>query len=136
VKIKIKRRLRTATSEQWALFNLDTIDDSGQPESAGKIDIHYDEEMVFLTVLLWSEFTASLDEAAVQSIIDELVDEVTEPVGVPAEYSLDFFTPSFADYKFLTNYEDDDDDDDDDDEEWDEDSDGQPGERNGNSPWK
>lgn len=129
MRLRIKRRIRTADSEQWTLFDADTLDESGQPQNIGKLDLHYDTEMVYVTLLIWSEFTSDLQEATVKTIIDDIIEEVTEPIGVPADYSLDFFSPSISEYKFFTNYEDDFEDDDDDDDE-DEDK---KVERNGNS---
>ena len=38
-------------------------------------------------------------------IIEDLLDEMIEPIGVPADYSLDYFSPSLESYKFLTNFE-------------------------------
>ncbi|NWJ45074.1 MAG: hypothetical protein HXX08_04260 [Chloroflexi bacterium] len=131
MRIKIKRRVRTSSSEQWALFDADVMDENEQPTNIGKADVHYDPEMVFVTMLLWSEFTETLDETTVQQVIDEIMDEITEPVGAAADFSLDFFTPSLKDYKFQTSLEDE--------EEWDEaeeeEEDEEPHERNGKNPW-
>ena len=117
MKIKIKRRIRTSSSEQWRLFNADEMDDTGSPKNIGLVDIHYDPEMIYMTLLLWSEFAETLEEDSVQRIIDDIVEEVTEPIGVPVDYSLDYLSPSLNSYKYQTNVEDDEDDEDEDAEE-------------------
>ncbi len=131
MRIKIKRRIRTANSEQWSLFNTEELDDTGEPSNIGKVDIHYDPDMIYVTLLLWSEVTEELEETTIQRIIDDIIDEVTEPVGVPADYSLEFFTPSLSSYRFKTNYEEEEDLEDEEDEEGEEDYE----ERNGQAKW-
>lgn len=123
MKLRIRRRIRTSNSEQWTLFDLDQRDDQGDPQNIGKLDLHYDTEMIYGTLLLWSEFIEFLDEGTVRLMVDDLLEEITEPVGVPSDYSLDYFTPSLASYKFYTNYDEDFDDDEDFEEDDDEDED-------------
>ena len=106
MRLRVTRRIRTPNSEQWTLFDADRRDVQGDMENIGKMDLHYDEELVYCTLLLWKEFIANLGEETVQAIVDDLMDEATAPIGVPALYSLDFFTPSLGDYKFYTNDED------------------------------
>lgn len=123
MRLRITRRIRTTTSEQWTLYDADRRNTQGEMENIGKLDLHYDEDMMYATLLLWNEFTSSIGEDATQAIVDDLMDEATAPIGVPALYSLDFFTPTLSEYKFFTNdedldsFDDDDDDDDEDDDE-------------------
>ncbi|MBN9387796.1 MAG: hypothetical protein J0I20_07100 [Chloroflexi bacterium] len=117
MRLRVTRRIRTSNSEQWTLFDADRRDVQGDMENIGKMDLHYDDELVYCTLLLWKEFVANLGEETVQAIVDDLMDEATAPIGVPALYSLDFFTPSLGDYKFYTNDEDYNDDEDEDEEE-------------------
>ncbi len=123
MRLRVTRRIRTATSEQWTLYDAERRDAQGELENIGKMDLHYDEEMVYATLLLWNEFVAEVGEDTTKAIIDDLMDEATAPIGVSALYSIDFFTPSLQEYKFYTNdedideFEDDDDDDDDDEDE-------------------
>jgi hypothetical protein len=107
MKLRIKRRIRTADSEQWTLYDADTLDETGQAQTIGKIDLHYDTEMVYATLLIWSEVVSDLQEATIKKIVDDIIEEIIEPIGVAEDYSLDFFTPSINDYKFYTNYDDD-----------------------------
>jgi hypothetical protein len=143
MRLRVTRRIRTANSEQWTLFDADRRDTQGDMENIGKMDLHYDEELVYCTLLLWKEFIANLAEENVQAIVDDLMDEATAPIGVPALYSLDFFTPSLSDYKFVTNdedYEEDEDEEDEDEEDEEEEDDEEaakdtkPG-SNGRSVW-
>jgi len=117
MRLRVTRRIRTSNSEQWTLFDADRRDVQGDMENIGKMDLHYDDELVYCTLLLWKEFVANLGEETVQAIVDDLMDEATAPIGVPALYSLDFFTPRLGDYKFYTNDEDYNDDEDEDEEE-------------------
>ena len=117
MRLRVTRRIRTSNSEQWTLFDADRRDVQGDMENIGKMDLHYDDELVYCTLLLWKEFVANLGEETIQAIVDDLMDEATAPIGVPALYSLDFFTPSLGDYKFYTNDEDYNDDEDEDEEE-------------------
>jgi len=116
MRLRIKRRIRTATSEQWTLFDAERRDAQGEMENIGKMDLHYDEEMVYATLLLWNEFVSVVGEDTTRAIVDDLMDEATAPIGVSALYSIDFFTPSLQEYKFYTNDEDFDEDDDDEEE--------------------
>jgi len=113
MRLRIKRRIRTASSEQWTLFDAERRDAQGEMENIGKMDLHYDEEMVYATLLLWNEFVSVVGEDTTRAIVDDLMDEATAPIGVSALYSIDFFTPSLQEYKFYTNDEDFDEDDED-----------------------
>jgi hypothetical protein len=138
MRLRIKRRIRTATSEQWTLFDAERRDAQGEMENIGKMDLHYDEDMVYATLLLWNEFVSVVGEDTTRAIVDDLMDEATAPIGVSALYSIDFFTPSLQDYKFYTNDEDFDEDEDEDytaeDEEDDEDEE-RPGGNGVKSAW-
>ncbi|HEX2909748.1 MAG TPA: hypothetical protein VH186_03000 [Chloroflexia bacterium] len=132
MRLRITRRIRTANSEQWTLYDADRRDVSGQMENIGKLDLHYDEEMVYGTLLLWNEFVSNIGEESTQAIIDDLMEEATGPIGVSATYSLDFFSPSLSDYKFYTNDEEYEEEEEEDEE--DEDEESGPG-SNGRSNW-
>ena len=133
MRLRIKRRIRTSTSEQWTLFDVDGLDEKGEPTNVGKMDIHYDPDMIYATLLLWTEFVGDLQESTVENIINDLVEEMIEPVGIPGDYCLDFFTPSLANYKFLTNLDEDEEDDEDEDD-WDDEEDEKPA-RPGGAHW-
>jgi hypothetical protein len=118
MRLKITRRLRTEQSEQWTLYDADRRTADGDFENVGKMDVHYTDDMAFVTLLLWSEFVDLIGDEVTQSIVTDLLDEVTSPIGVPTSYSLDYFSPSLSQYKFMTNDDlDIEDDDEEDDEE-------------------
>ena len=59
--LKFKRLVRTSSSEQYALFDLDAEDDDGgAPPTVGKLDLHYTTEGVYGTLLLWDGATGKL----------------------------------------------------------------------------
>ena len=59
--LKLKRLVRTSSSEQYALFDLDQVDAEDQlPLTIGKLDLHYTGEGVYGTILLWDEMTRQL----------------------------------------------------------------------------
>ena len=122
MRLKIRRRIRTTNSEQWTLFDLDQTDSQGDVLNIGKIDLHYDLDTVYGTLLLWKEFTEGYTGETLQPVIDAIVGEATEPIGVAGDYSIDYFTPSLAEYKFFSNFDLEEEDDEDDDEDEDEDN--------------
>ncbi len=131
MRLRIKRKIRTSSSEQWTLFDLDQTDDDGGPQNIGKVDLHYDTDMVYGTMLVWSELVERVDVTNVQAMVEDLLDEIIEPIGVPADYSLDFFSPSLESYKFYTNF----DEDEEDEEEVDEEEDGEDTPSSNGSRW-
>lgn len=102
--LKLKRLVRTSSSEQYALFDLDQVDAEDQlPLTIGKLDLHYTGEGVYGTILLWDEVTLQLKPAQRQEFIYALLDEVSQPMGVPNEYVVEFFTPTLDQYEVFHN---------------------------------
>ena len=102
--LKLKRLVRTSSSEQYALFDLDQVDAEDQlPLTIGKLDLHYTGEGVYGTILLWDETTRQLKPAQRQEFIYALLDEVSQPMGVPNEYVVEFFAPTIDQYEFFHN---------------------------------
>ncbi len=102
--LKLKRLVRTSSSEQYALFDLDQVDAEDQlPLTIGKLDLHYTAEGVYGTILLWDEGTLQLKPAQRQEFIYALLDEVSQPMGVPNEYVVEFFTPTLDQYEVFHN---------------------------------
>ncbi len=102
--LKLKRLVRTASSEQYALFDLDQIDDEdGMPATIGKLDLHYTAEGVYGTLLLWGEETRELGMEQRDAFIYALLDEVSQPMGVPNEYVVEFFAPELDKYSVFHN---------------------------------
>jgi hypothetical protein len=101
--LKAKRLVRTIGSEQYALFDLDRTDENFDPMSVGKIDVHYTEQGIYGTLLFWAESCARYSWAELTRLAEALLAEFNSPMGVPAEYAVEFFTPSLSRYELLTN---------------------------------
>jgi hypothetical protein len=104
VNLKLKRLVRTHSSEQYALFDLDQVDAEDQlPLTIGKLDLHYTGEGVYGTILLWDETTRQLKPAQRQEFVYALLDEISQPMGVPNEYVVEFFAPTLDQYEVFHN---------------------------------
>jgi hypothetical protein len=96
--IKLARVVRTATSEEIVIRDLD------QPRTIGKIDVHYTDEGVYGTLLLWPEVLESLSKADLDSLItDTIIEELTSPMGVSESYNIEFYSPDMKRYKLFSN---------------------------------
>jgi hypothetical protein len=104
VNLKLKRLVRTSSSEQYALFDLDEVDDEdGIPATIGKLDLHFTSEGVYGTLLLWNHASGDLDESVREDFIYALLDEVSQPMGVPNEYVVEYFAPTLDAYSVFHN---------------------------------
>jgi hypothetical protein len=101
--LKLKRLVRTQSSEQYALFDLDQLTQEQQPMTIGKIDLHYTGEGVYGTILLWDESSRQFRPAQRRGFIHALLSEITQPMGVPNEYVVEFFAPTLALYEVFHN---------------------------------
>lgn len=113
--LKLKRLVRTPASEQYALFDLDRLDDAGQPATIGKLDLHYTGEGMYGTLLLWDDSVRALAPARRRAFVRALLVDLAQPMGVPNEYVVEFFAPTLDLYEVVHNVglEDDDDEPDD-----------------------
>lgn len=100
--LKLKRLVRTSNSEQYALFDLDQVDDD-QPSTIGKVDLHYTGEGVYGTLLLWDEATVQLHPTQRRAFVNAILDEIIQPMGVPNEYVVEFFMPMLDYYELFHN---------------------------------
>lgn len=105
VNLKLKRLVRTSSSEQYALFDLDQLDSERQPTTIGKLDLHYTGEGMYGTLLLWDESMRQLRPDTRRDFIHALLGELSQPMGVPSEYVVEFFTPTLAGYEVIHNVE-------------------------------
>jgi hypothetical protein len=103
VNLKLKRLVRTPSSEQYALFDLEQVDGGGLPLTIGKLDLHYTGEGVYGTILLWDEASRSLKPGQRSAFVRALLNEVTQPMGVPNEYVVEFFAPTLDEYEVYHN---------------------------------
>ena len=101
--LKLKRLVRTPSSEQYALFDLEQIDGEGMPMTIGKLDLHYTGEGVYGTVLLWDDASRRLAPDQRSAFIHALLGEVVQPMGVPNEYVVEFFAPTLVEYEVMHN---------------------------------
>ncbi len=102
--LKLKRLVRTTNSEQYALYDLDQAGaDAGAPSTIGKFDLHYTAEGVYGTLLIWDDATRQLGAEQREEFIYALLDEISQPMGVPNEYVIEFFAPSLDDYEVFHN---------------------------------
>lgn len=96
------RIVRTPYSEQYALYHPNQLDDDGRQLSLGKLDVHYTEDGIFGTVLLWRSFVVQYSERAIQDMIRNLMDNVSLPMGVPAEYTVEYYAPEDDEYDVIS----------------------------------
>ena len=101
--LKLKRLVRTSSSEQYALFDLDQTDAQQQPLVIGKLDLHYTVEGVYGTLLLWDEGSRQRPAAQQKEFAHALLSEIAQPMGIPSEYVVEFFTPTLDSYMVFHN---------------------------------
>ena len=101
--LKLKRLVRTLSSEQYALFDLDRTDEAFDPLSIGKLDLHFTEEGTYGTFLLWETAVAGLPTKQLQSLVRMTVEELCGPVGVPNFYAVEHFVADLQTYTLLSN---------------------------------
>lgn len=114
--LKLKRTTRTPYSEEISIYDAETRDAANEPVNIGKIDVHYIEDQVVATLLIWQEFATGYrqthgpgSEETLDTLIDAILAEISEPVGVSATYAVEVYYPSFAGQSFVSNYPDDED---------------------------
>lgn len=73
------------------------------PSTIGKLDLHYTAEGVYGTLLLWDEETRRLGTEQREEFVYALLDEVSQPMGVPNEYVVEFFAPGLDFYEVFHN---------------------------------
>ena len=101
--LKLKWLVRTPSSEEYALFDLEQVTAENVPMTIGKLDLHYTGEGVYGTVLLWDEASRRLTAAQRRSFISALLAELAQPMGVPNEYVIEFFAPTLEQYEVFHN---------------------------------
>ncbi len=112
--LKLRRSARTPHSEEISIFDTDIKDEGGEPVNIGKIDVHYVEDQIVGTLLIWAEYAANLTQrtpdVTMTDLIDQILEEITDPIGVPVEYGIEVYYPALAQHEFVSNYEEDDED--------------------------
>jgi hypothetical protein len=101
--LKLRRLVRTPSSEQYALFDLDKMDENFDPVSAGKIDLHLVPDGVYGTFLLWKEVADTLSSKELKTLVSAILAELCEPMGLPSQHAVEFFCPDLKRYELFTN---------------------------------
>ncbi len=101
--IKMRRLVRTPASEQYALFDPDRTDANFDPLSIGKLDLHYTVDGIYGTFLLWKESIHGLPLEQIHAMVEATLQELSEPMGLPAFYAVEFFSPDLASYQLHSN---------------------------------
>ncbi len=101
--LKLRRLVRTPSSEQYALFDPDRADENYDPISVGKLDLHYTPDGIYGTFLLWQPVVSELSPDQVRGLVEATLQELAEPMGLPAFYAVEFFSPDLNTYHLYTN---------------------------------
>jgi hypothetical protein len=101
--LKLRRLVRTPSSEQYALFDLDRTNADFDPLSLGKIDLHYTDKGTYGTFLMWQEAVGDLPREQVHLLVETLLQEICEPMGLPVFYAVEFFSPDQRNYALHSN---------------------------------
>ena len=111
--IKLRRTARTPHSEEIAIFDADTQDESGEAAHIGKIDVHYVDDQIVGTLLIWAEYVTNFTRTRAESgetitdVIDEILAEISEPLGVAETYGIEVYYPRLDQHEFVANYDED-----------------------------
>lgn len=101
--LKLRKLVRTPYSEQFALFDLDQTDASYDPISIGKLDLHYTADAIYGTFLLWHNAVEDIPQDQIRHLVETTLQELCEPMGVPAFYAIEFFAPHLRTYILHSN---------------------------------
>lgn len=106
--LKLRRLVRTPSSEQYALFDPDRTDDNYDPLSIGKLDLHYTADGIYGTFLFWQQVADEFEADQVRAVVEATLQELSEPMGLPAFYAVEFFSPHLKSYILYSNESEDD----------------------------
>src|SRR6476646_10703921 len=108
--LKLKVTARTPNSEQIAIFDADTKDANNKAVNIGKLDLHYVDDQIVGTLLIWQEYATGFarthpagSEESMDGLIDQILTEASEPLGVPGEYGVEVYYPSVQNHYFVSN---------------------------------
>lgn len=101
--LKLRRLVRTPSSEQYALFDPDRTDDNYDPISIGKLDLHYTSDGIYGTFLFWQQVAEEFEPDQVRTVVEATLQELSEPMGLPAFYAVEFFSPHLKSYVLYSN---------------------------------
>lgn len=101
--LRLRRLVRTPSSEQYALFDPDRTDENYDPMSIGKLDLHYTSDGIYGTFLLWRQAIEGLPAGQIDALVEATLQELAEPMGLAAFYAVEFFSPELGSYKLYSN---------------------------------
>jgi hypothetical protein len=108
--IKLKRASRTFHSEEITIQFSDDQHLNGDLVDIGKLDVHYLGDQIVGTLLIWQEHANAFSQTGsgidLDEVIDEILTEMSAPIGVPSEYGIEIYYPSLAKQDFISNYAD------------------------------
>jgi len=77
--------------------------------------VHYVGDQIVGTLLIWQEYATGFNrthapgsDVTMDTLIDEILSEISEPLGVPVEYGIEVYYPSVQNHYFVSNYSDED----------------------------
>lgn len=100
--LRLRRLVRTLSSEQYALFDPDRTDENYDPMSIGKLDLHYTADGIYGTFLLWKQALEGLPPSQIDALVEATLQELAEPMGLAAFYAVEFFSPELGSYKLYS----------------------------------
>lgn len=103
MKLQLKRIVRTLQSEEYALFDLDRLDEEDLPASLGKLDLHYTIDGTYGTLLLWRAPFAHYSDEELRLFVQEVMDEFNTPMGMPGDFLVECVRADEQDYKVYSN---------------------------------
>ena len=104
MKVKLQRLVRTLSSEEIVLQDLDSRDKEGAPRIIGKLDIHYTDDGIYGTLLLWPASVEAMTPSALRSFVEgTIIEELVRPVGVPDTYNIELYCPDLQRYDLFSN---------------------------------
>jgi hypothetical protein len=71
--------------------------------SIGKLDLHFTVDGIYGTFLLWKQAIQGLPPGQVQALVEATLQEMAEPMGLPAFYAIEFFTTELGSYQLYSN---------------------------------
>lgn len=102
--IRLQRVVRTALSEEIVIRDLDQADKEGEARTIGKLDVHYTDEGVYGTLLLWPEVLEGLSGPELETLVQgTIIEEVTSAIGVAESHNIELYSPDMKRYKLYSN---------------------------------
>lgn len=99
--LSMRRLVRTPYSEQYALFDLDRTNESYDPLSMGKLDLHYTNAGTYGTFILWESAIGGVPAEQLRALVEATVRELCAAAGVADYYAVEFSVSDHQSYALL-----------------------------------